>query len=169
VTLGCAAVLGAEVGQHPVERHAVLVEERDHTVIEQIGRHQRGRAIIEFGEGQLGVGVEEGPLVEAPHALECPHIEGVLRAAVAWALALELAVRLLVARGLFQRRELRLAQHQTLLRTLGFQPLEPLLHGLELVALPHAAHPSRRHTQPAPLQFIGDPYLTPRRAVRSPT
>jgi hypothetical protein len=60
-----------------------------------------------------------------------------------------------------QRGELRLAQHQTLLRTLGFQCLEPLLHGLELVALPHAAHPSRRHTQPAPPQFIGNPYLTP--------
>jgi hypothetical protein len=69
-------------------------------------------------------------------------------------------VRLLVALGLFQRGELRLAQHQTLLRTLGFQCLEPLLHGLELVTLPHAAHPSRRHTQPAPLQFIGNPYLT---------
>jgi len=46
----------------------VLVEERDHTVIEQIGRHLRGLAIIEFGEGQLGVGVEEGLLVDAPHA-----------------------------------------------------------------------------------------------------
>src|ERR687898_409412 len=42
-------------------------------------------------------------------------IEGVLGAAVAWTLALELAMRLLLALGLLERGELALGQHQALL------------------------------------------------------
>ena len=38
----------------------VLVEERNHAVIEQIGRHQARLGIVEFGEGQLGVDVDKG-------------------------------------------------------------------------------------------------------------
>ena len=44
-------------------------------------------------------------------------------------LALELAMRLLLGLGLFQRDDLRLGQHQAVLRALGFQRLEPLRHG----------------------------------------
>ena len=43
----------------------------------------------------------------------------------------------------------RLGQHQALLGALGLQRLEPLGHGLQLVALPHAAHAGGRHGQPA--------------------
>ena len=59
-------------------------------------------------------------------------------------LALELAMRLLLGLGLFQRDDLRLGQHQAVLRALGLQRLEPLRHGLELVPLPHAAHAGGR-------------------------
>ena len=63
VTFGCAAVLRATIDQHSLQGHPVFIEERDHPVIEQVGRHQRGLALIELGEGQLGVGINEGLLI----------------------------------------------------------------------------------------------------------
>jgi hypothetical protein len=73
----------------------VLLEERQRTVVEQIGRRDRRLAIVELGEGDLGVGVDEGLLINAPNALEIADIERVLGAAVPGMLALEFAVRLL--------------------------------------------------------------------------
>ena len=100
VALGIAAILGAAVGQHPAEPDVVLVVERHHPVVEQVGRGDRGLAVIELGERHLGVGVDEGLLVDAPDPLHGADVEGVLRAAIAGALALELAMRLLVRLGL---------------------------------------------------------------------
>ena len=60
---------------------------------------------------------------------------------------------------LFQRDHLRLGQHQALLGALGFQRLEPLGHGLQVVALPHAAHAGGRYGQPTFPQFVGDANL----------
>jgi hypothetical protein len=56
----------------------VLLEERQHTVIEQIGRRDRRFAIVEFGKADLGVGVDEGLLVDASNTLQIADIEGVL-------------------------------------------------------------------------------------------
>ena len=141
----------------------MLVEERNHPVIEQIGRYEWRLAIVELGKGQLSVGIEEGLLVNPPHALERADVEGILCATVTGTFALELAVRFFVGLGLLQRGELALTQHQSFLRALGFQRFEPLLHGLEIVALPDAAHAGRRYVQPAPLQFISDSHLPPGR------
>jgi hypothetical protein len=55
-------------------------------------------------------------------------------------LALELAMRLLLGLGLIQRDQLGLGQDQAFLCTLGSQRLEPFLHRLQVVALPHVAH-----------------------------
>ena len=41
VALGIAAVFAAAIGQHPAERDAVLLIERQHPVIKQIGRRER--------------------------------------------------------------------------------------------------------------------------------
>src|SRR3984893_9804805 len=139
----------------------MFIEERDHAVVKQVGRHQRGFTVIELGECQFGVGVEKRLLIDTTDALERADIERILRAAVARAFALELTVRLLVGLGFFQRGELALAQHPALLRALRLQGLEPLVHGLEIVTLPDAAHAGRRHAQPALLQLVGDAHLTP--------
>jgi hypothetical protein len=61
---GIAAELAAAVSQHAQDLDIVLLEERQHTVIEQIGGRDRRLAIVEFGEGDLGVGVDEGLLIE---------------------------------------------------------------------------------------------------------
>jgi len=62
--------------------------------------------------------------------------------------ALELATGLLLGLGFFQRDDLGLGQHQAFLGALGFQRLEPLLHGLQVMTLPHASHASGRHGKP---------------------
>ena len=53
VALG-AAKLGAAIGQHARQPDAVLVIEQYHPIIEDLGRGDRGLAVIEFGEGDLG-------------------------------------------------------------------------------------------------------------------
>src|SRR5262245_18207152 len=121
VPFGIAAKLAAAVSQHAQQLDIVLLEERQHTVIEQIGRSERRLSVVELGKAYHGVGVDEGLLVDTSHALEIADIERVQGAAVTWMLSLELAVRLLLSLGLFQRDDLRLGQHQPLLGALGFQ------------------------------------------------
>jgi len=79
VPFGVAAELAAAVSQHAQELDIVLLEERQHTVIEQIGRGDGRLAVVELGKAYLGIGVDEGLLVDA--------------SAVTWMLALEFAVR----------------------------------------------------------------------------
>src|SRR5262249_27866477 len=140
VPFGIAAILAAAVGQHAQQLNLMGVEEWQDAVIQEIGRRDRGLAIIEFGEGNLGVGVDEGLLVDPPHALEIADVERVLGTAVARMLALELTVGLLLGLGPFERHDLGFGEHQAFLGALGLQGLEPLLHGLEVVAQPHATH-----------------------------
>ena len=75
------------------------------SVIEQIGGRDRCLAIVELGKGDLGVGVDEGLLINAPNSLEIANIERVLGAAVPGMLALELAMGLLFSLGFFQRHQ----------------------------------------------------------------
>ena len=127
----------------------MLVEERHHPVVEQVGGGDRGLAVVELGEGHLGVGVDEGLLVDPPDALQRADIEGVLGPAIARALALELAVRLLVGLGLLQRGDLRLGQQdQPSCATLASSALSRCFMG-QVVALPHAAHAGGRDRQTA--------------------
>src|SRR5262245_66461241 len=97
---GIAAELAATVSQHAQEPDIVLLEERQHTVIEQIGRRDGRLAVVELGKAHLGVGVDEGLLVDASNTLQITDIEGILGADVTGMLALKLAVRLLLGLGL---------------------------------------------------------------------
>ena len=54
----------------------MVLEERQHPVVEQIGGGDRRLAVIELGESHLGVGVDEGLLVDAPDPLHVADIEG---------------------------------------------------------------------------------------------
>ena len=56
-------------------------------------------------------------------------------------------------------------EDETLLGHLGFQRLEPLVHGLQIVAQPHAAHAGRRDDKPALCQFVGNPDLAKSRLL----
>src|SRR6516165_6501007 len=94
VPFGVAAELAAAVSQHAQELDIVLLEEWQHAVIEQIGRRDGHLAVVELGKAYLGIGVDEGLLVDASNALQVADIERILGAAVTWMFALELTVRL---------------------------------------------------------------------------
>src|SRR6516165_1166994 len=82
VPFGIAAELAAAVSQHAQELDIVLLEEWQHAVIEQIGRRDGHLAVIELGKAYLGIGVDEGLLVDASNALQVADIERILGAAV---------------------------------------------------------------------------------------
>jgi hypothetical protein len=93
----------------------VLLIERQHPLVEQIGRHDRRLDVVELCEADLGVGVDEGLLVNAPNPLQRADVESVLGAAITGTGAVELAMRFLVRLRLLQRRKLALGQDQTVL------------------------------------------------------
>ena len=107
VALRVAAVLAAAIGKHAQQLDIVLIEERQHAVIEQIRGRDRRFAIVQLAGSDLRVGVDEGLLVDATNTLQIADIERILGAAIAWVLALELAMGLLLGLGLFQRDDLR--------------------------------------------------------------
>src|SRR6266536_729787 len=166
VPFGIAAELAAAVGEHAQQLGIVLLEEWQYPVVQQVGRGDRRLAVIQLAESDLGIGVDEGLLVDPPDALEIADVERVLRATVAGMLALELTVGLLLDLRALQRHNLRLGEHQPLLGALGLQVLEPLLHGLEVVAQPHATHTGRRHRQSA-RKRLGEADLIIKKLARS--
>ena len=74
VGLRGAAVLGAPIGQHAGQLDPALVEERHHPIIEQVGRGDRGLAVVELGERHLGVGIDDRSADRsARHPSACRH------------------------------------------------------------------------------------------------
>ena len=73
---------------------------------------------------------------------------------------------LLFALGLLQRGQLAFGQHQAFLGDLGFERLEPLLHRLQIMALPDPAHPGRRDRMAEFAKLVGDADLAVRRPVQ---
>ena len=63
------AVLRPAIGQHAQQWDALLFEERQHSIIERLGSHQRVLPVIEFDESDACVSVDEGLLINAPDAL----------------------------------------------------------------------------------------------------
>ncbi len=98
-------------------------------------------------------------LIDASHALHIAHIEGVLGAAIAGVLAFELAMGFFFGFGFFHGRKLGLGEDDAVLGDFGFQGFQALLHGLQIVALPHAANAGWRDGQPALSQLVGDAHL----------
>src|SRR5207248_1352350 len=118
-----AAVLGAAIGKRAQQLDPMALEERDHAVVQELGRRDRRLPVIEFGEPNLSIGVDEGLLVDAPDPLQVADVERILGAAIARMFALELAMRLFLGLGLLQRHQLRLGQHQRVLGALGLKAL----------------------------------------------
>ena len=63
------AKLGAAIGQHARQPDTMFIVERHHAVIEDLGRGNRRLTIIEFGKGDLGIGVDKGLLIDPPNTL----------------------------------------------------------------------------------------------------
>jgi len=145
-----AAVLGAAIGQHPQQRQAVLVEERNDPVVQDVGRVDRVLARVQLAEADGAVGVDEGLLIDAANAFQRADVERILRAQVADVLGLDLAPGQLLFLGSLHGPQLSLCDHGAGLRDVRLESLEALLEALQVVAKPHASN-ARAGNEDTPL------------------
>jgi hypothetical protein len=87
-------ILRPPIRENPTEGNFVFLKERDHLVIEQVGRRQRGLAILEFRERYLTIGIDESLLGDPPYALQRPTVERLLCPTLPRTFALEFPVGL---------------------------------------------------------------------------
>ena len=59
------SIFVAAISQHAAEPHPPRIIERHDAIVDEISRGDGRLAIIELGEGDLGVGVDKGLLVDA--------------------------------------------------------------------------------------------------------
>src|ERR1700751_5829229 len=116
VPLWVTTIFGAAIGEHPAEPKIVIIEEWDHAIIQQFGGGYWSLTFIELGKRHLGIGVNEGLLIDPADTLQSSDIESVLRTAIAWTFTIKFAVRLLLSLGTFQGLDLCFGQQQALLR-----------------------------------------------------
>src|SRR5579885_454781 len=90
-----AAVFGSAVGQDSQQRNALLFIEGQHTVIEHVGRHEGGLVVVQFDEGHLGIGINEGLAVDTANSFNRTYVLSVLHAQVAGMSRLDFAMGLL--------------------------------------------------------------------------
>ena len=157
--LALAAVFRAAIGEHAQQRNLVLFEERQDAVVEQIGGDQGGLAVVEFGEGDLGVGVEKRLLIDAAYALDGADIVRVLCAEIAGMRGLDLAVGFFLFASAFQGAQLIFGEHEMLLGRVGFQGLKSFAKSFQIVPQPDAAHSGWRNKQTAAGEFVGHAHL----------
>lgn len=137
-----ATELTAPIRQDALQLDLVFLKERNYPVIEQISGGQGVLLVIQLSECHSRIRVNERLLVDAPHTLQCAHVERVLGAQVARMLTLDLTFGFTLLGQLLQSRDLRFGQNEVLLRRLGFQRLQAFLHGLQIVPQPHTSHPA---------------------------
>ncbi len=108
------------------QRNILLFKEGENAIVQHVGRHQRVLAVVQFGKGDLGVGIDEGLLINSPDALDRADIVRILSSQVAGVRRFDFAVRFLFLFGLFQGTHLRFRQDMAwLLRQLCLQRFEP--------------------------------------------
>ena len=61
------AILGAAIGEHTTERNPVVLVERQHPVIQQVGRGEGRLAIVQLGEAHLRVSINPRLLIDPAH------------------------------------------------------------------------------------------------------
>ena len=94
---------GTVIRQDAQQADPVLGKAGDHAVVQQV-RSRDGRLLcVEFANGHAGVGIDKSLLVDAPDALHCANIVGVLAAEMTRMVALDLGMRLFLLPGLLQR------------------------------------------------------------------
>ena len=138
-----AAVFRTAVRQDTTQGNLVRGEKAQHPIVQQISGRDRRLFRVELGEADSGVRVDEGLLINPTDAFEGAHVEGVLRAAVTGALALEFPVSFFVALRTLERGELRLREDATRPAPPVFPAPSGAAHGREIMAQPHAAYSAR--------------------------
>jgi hypothetical protein len=86
MTVRLPTILRASIREDASQRDAMVVEEREDPIVEEIRGDDRRFLDLQLGKANLRGGVDERLLIDPPDALEGPHVEGVLGATVARAL-----------------------------------------------------------------------------------
>lgn len=84
-------------------------KERQHFIIKHVRRHQSVLAIVEFGQSDLGVSVDEGLLIDATDTFQSADVESVLRAEITRMLRFYFTVCFLLLFGSFECPQLLLS------------------------------------------------------------
>jgi hypothetical protein len=112
----------------------VLRKKRQHPIILEFGRRHGRLPVIQGGESDLTVGINERLLVNPPRGLERARREGILGPTIPGVLTLKFPVGFLVGRRLLSRDDdLRFGEHEPLLGHLRLQSLEPFAHRLQIM------------------------------------
>ncbi len=92
VMLALAAIFGAAVGENAQQRNIVPFKEREHPIVQHVGRHQRILAIVQLRKRHLSIGVDEGLLINPANAFDSADVIGILGAQVAGMRGFDLAM-----------------------------------------------------------------------------
>jgi hypothetical protein len=134
-----------EVSQDAAQPHFPRIIERDDAIVDEIGRSNGRLAVIELGEGDLCVSVDESLLVDASGPLYVADVEPYAERAIAPGIRFRTRQGLPFALGLLQRGDLAVGQNQALPGDLGFERLEPLPNCLKIMTVRDPANASRRY------------------------
>ena len=93
MTFGFAAILSATIGQNTQHPHTLLGHERQHAIIEQIGRRNGRLGRIELGRSPFRVRINECLLINPAHAFDGTNVERILTAQVSRMSCLDFTVR----------------------------------------------------------------------------
>ena len=72
VAVVSAAIFGAAIGENTLRADAVLLVEGQDPVVQEIGRRDRRLPIMELGKADLGIGVDEGLLINPANTFGVP-------------------------------------------------------------------------------------------------
>lgn len=101
-----SVIFGTAIGQDKDNTPALLSEERQYPIIEQISRSDRRFGGIQLGCCLLGISIDEGLLANPPHTLESADVKCVLATEITGMSHLDLAMGHIIFPFLLQRLRL---------------------------------------------------------------
>ena len=113
--LGLTAILRSSIGEDSQQRDAFFLEERKNLVIKHIRSGNRCFFGIKLSDTVLGIGINEGLLVDMSHTFNITYVVGVLCPQVAGVVCLNFSMSLFKATGFFQGNQLIFSQNNAVL------------------------------------------------------
>ena len=144
VLVGPAAVLPSVVGKDGLDLYIVLLEERQHEVVEGLDGGYRDLAGEEATPCVAGVAIEHGLHVNPADAFERADREGVHTDQLASEIGLDMAIPVFGVES-FQKPDLVLGKFDEGLLMGFLEPQESLMAGQHVMPRPDAADASRAH------------------------
>ena len=128
-------------------------------IIEQVGGGDWRFTRIQLAVSHFRVRVHERLLVDAAHAFQIAHVEGVLRPQITRVSRFDFTAGFVIVRFLLQRNDLSLGKHNAFSGDLFFKRLQPLTEILQVMSLPDGAHAAAGDKHAFFTQLITGPVL----------